>query len=76
MFRTGRVMSSAVIVQGPLLELCDRLCMYAKPGGVIVLSGFLRAQWPMLRAAYEEHCEYFDVRQEGQWVAVTCTRKQ
>lgn len=65
-----------VVVQGPLLELSDRLCMYAKPGGVILLSGFLIEQWPMIRAAYEEHSENFDVQHEGQWVAVTCTRKQ
>ncbi len=49
--------------------------MYARPGGVVVLSGFLEGQWPAIREAYEAECEDFQIRQEGQWVAVTCTKR-
>ena len=66
---------SNLCMQGPLLELSERLCMYAQPGGKIVLSGFLRAQWPLIKEAYEQECEDFHISQEGQWVAVACTRK-
>ncbi|CAL5220663.1 g2709 [Coccomyxa viridis] len=65
----------ANILQGPLLELQGRLCMYARPGGKIVLSGFLEGQWPAIRAAYENDCHDFQVRQEDQWLAVTCSKR-
>lgn len=63
-------------MQGPLLELSRRLCMYARPRGVIVLSGFLEGQWPAIKEAYEQECEGFEIRQEGQWVAVTCVKRE
>ena len=58
----------SVLLQGPLLDLRRRLCMYAQPGGVIILSGFLEGQWPAIKAAYEAECEDFQIRQEGQAV--------
>ena len=60
-----------VCLQGPLLELGSRLCDYAKPGGTIILSGFLDEQWPRIREAYEQRVENFQVCQDGQWVAIT-----
>ena len=66
----------SVLLQGPLLDLRRRLCMYAQPGGVIILSGFLEGQWPAIKAAYEAECEDFQIRQEGQWMAVTCTKSE
>ena len=73
--RSGLAMQMRVLLQGPLLELSSRLCMYAQPGGILVLSGFLEGLWPAIRAAYEAECQGFQLRQEGQWIAVTCTRK-
>ena len=67
--------AGCVCVQGPLLELSSRLCNYAKPGGTIILSGFLDEQWPGIRGAYEQEFEDFQVCQHGQWVAVTGVKR-
>ena len=63
--------AGCVCVQGPLLELSNRLCNYAKPGGTIILNGFLDEQWPGIRGAYERKFDDFQVCQDGQWVAVS-----
>ena len=38
-----------------LLKEAKRIVSRLKPEGVLVLAGILRAQFPMVRAAYEKH---------------------
>jgi ribosomal protein L11 methyltransferase len=57
-----------------LLELCERLSGYVKPGGSIALSGILETQAPAVLAEYSRFFTNLQVATEGPWGLVTGTR--
>lgn len=66
----------ANILRGPLVELCGRLAHYAAPGALLLLSGILEEQVAEVVAAYQPHFTAFKVDTDGQWAAITATRKE
>lgn len=61
-------------MQGPLLELCDRLSGYVTPGGSIALSGILETQAPAVKAEYARFFTDLEVATEGPWALITGKR--
>lgn len=65
----------ANILHGPLLELGERLALFIKPGGRLVLSGLLETQSESLRVRYTPWFEFEpDVTCDG-WVVLTAIRR-
>lgn len=62
-------------LQGPLMELSERLAFYARPGAMLLLSGILEEQVPDIKAAYEPSFHSFSVCTDGAWAAITAIRK-
>lgn len=65
----------ANILQGPVLDLCDRLAQYVRPGGRIILSGILAAQVPEVRRRYGAHFDSLQDATRMEWACVVGTRK-
>lgn len=61
----------ANILCGPLIELSQTLCQMTKPGGMIVLSGVLAEQVPLLQEAYQAYCDDIQFAEQDGWVRMT-----
>jgi ribosomal protein L11 methyltransferase len=61
----------ANILLRPLVALAQKLIGLTRPGGVLVLAGFLKNQVPQIQAAYESGCELIDIAYMDEWARVT-----
>jgi len=57
----------ANILAGPLVELAPILLQHTRPGGRLILSGFLPEQLPQLHQAYNTACMRTLLRQSEDW---------
>ena len=60
----------ANILQGPLLDLRDRLVGYAAVGARVAVSGIVEAQVDGIVREYSEHLTDVRVEREGDWALV------
>lgn len=65
----------ANILAGPLVELCELLAGYCRPGGKLALSGILSEQADSVRTAYEPWFELNPITQQGDWVRIDGIRR-
>ena len=65
----------ANILAGPLVNLAQQFASLIKPKGSIALSGILKDQAKKVKKAYEPYFEYFDMREEGDWIRIDAKRK-
>ncbi|XP_047336994.1 ribosomal protein L11 methyltransferase [Impatiens glandulifera] len=60
----------ANILLNPLLDLADDIVSYAKPGGVIALSGIIKEQVPGIVTRYSTFLEQITVSEIDDWALV------
>ncbi|KAF5204623.1 Ribosomal protein l11 methyltransferase, partial [Thalictrum thalictroides] len=65
----------ANILLNPLLELADQIVDYAKPGGIIGLSGILYEQLPRIEECYLPYMENISVSKMDGWVCISGIKK-
>lgn len=65
----------ANILLNPLLELAEEIVSYAKPGGVVALSGIISEQAPYIIERYSELLDGISVLEIDDWVCVSGTKK-
>ncbi|KAK1439607.1 hypothetical protein QVD17_05427 [Tagetes erecta] len=66
----------ANILLNPLLDLADHIVSYAKPGGVIGLSGIILEQVPKVVERYTNLLEGITVSQIDDWACIHGTKKK
>ncbi|KAK9938037.1 hypothetical protein M0R45_014797 [Rubus argutus] len=66
----------ANILLNPLLDLADQIVSYAKPGGVIGLSGILSEQLPYIIERYSQFLEGISTTEMDGWACVHGRKKQ
>ncbi|KAL5730483.1 hypothetical protein ACHQM5_003296 [Ranunculus cassubicifolius] len=65
----------ANILLNPLLELADEIVEYAKPGGIVGLSGILSEQLPKIEDRYSPYMEKISVSEMDGWVCICGTKR-
>lgn len=60
----------ANILAQPLIELAPQLLTYLAPKGKLVLSGLLTEQINDVLAAYLEHCQLLEQKQQQEWACL------
>ncbi|XP_076944463.1 uncharacterized protein LOC143615127 [Bidens hawaiensis] len=66
----------ANILLNPLLDLADHIVSYAKPGGVVGLSGIILEQVPTVVDRYSDLLEGITVSQIDDWACIRGTKKK
>ncbi|RZC65318.1 hypothetical protein C5167_009012 [Papaver somniferum] len=61
----------ANILLNPLLELADNIVSYAKPGGVIVVTGIILEQLPQIEVCYSQYLRDISVSNMDGWACVS-----
>ncbi|KAL6839200.1 hypothetical protein ACP4OV_030872 [Aristida adscensionis] len=66
---------AANILLNPLLELVEDIVGYAKPGGVVAVSGILGEQVPKVKEVYSRYLNSILVSEMDGWACVQGTRR-
>uniref|UniRef100_A0A0D9WI78 ETFB lysine methyltransferase n=1 Tax=Leersia perrieri TaxID=77586 RepID=A0A0D9WI78_9ORYZ len=66
---------AANILLNPLLELVEDIIGYAKPGGIVAVSGILTEQVPKVEEAYSRYLENISVSEIDGWACLQGSRK-
>ncbi|KAJ0733640.1 putative ribosomal protein L11 methyltransferase [Helianthus annuus] len=66
----------ANILLNPLLDLADHIVSYAKPGGVVGLSGIILEQVPTVVDRYSDILEGITVSQIDDWACISGTKRK
>ncbi|KAK9056953.1 hypothetical protein SSX86_024318 [Deinandra increscens subsp. villosa] len=66
----------ANILLNPLLDLADHIVSYAKPGGVVGLSGIILEQVPTVVDRYSDLLEGVTVSQSDDWACIHGTKRK
>ncbi|XP_076941771.1 uncharacterized protein LOC143611466 [Bidens hawaiensis] len=66
----------ANILLNPLLDLVDHIVSYAKPGGIVGLSGIILEQVPTVVERYADLLEGITVSQIDDWACIRGTKKK
>ncbi|KAI3675007.1 hypothetical protein L1987_84588 [Smallanthus sonchifolius] len=66
----------ANILLNPLLDLADHIVSYAKPGGVVGLSGIISEQVPTIVNRYSDLLEGITVSQIDDWACIRGTKRK
>lgn len=66
----------ANILLNPLLELADHIVDFAKPGGIVGLSGILSEQLPQIEEQYSKFLDSISVTELDGWVCVSGTKRR
>uniref|UniRef100_A0A0A9AQF7 ETFB lysine methyltransferase n=1 Tax=Arundo donax TaxID=35708 RepID=A0A0A9AQF7_ARUDO len=64
---------AANILLNPLLELVDDIVVYAKPGGVVAVSGILEEQVPKVEEVYSRYLDTILVSTMNGWACLQGT---
>lgn len=64
----------ANILAEPLLELAPRFAEWIKPKGMLILSGILEKQLPLLMERYQDFFTEFETEISNEWVRVQAIR--
>ncbi|KAI3809591.1 hypothetical protein L1987_19186 [Smallanthus sonchifolius] len=67
---------AANILLNPLLDLADHIVSYAKPGGVVGLSGIISEQVPTIVDRYSDLLEGITVSQIDDWACIRGTKRK
>ncbi|KAF6141962.1 hypothetical protein GIB67_037930 [Kingdonia uniflora] len=65
----------ANILLNPLLELAENIIAYAKPGGIVGISGVLTEQLPQIEDRYSEYLEGISVSEIDGWACLSGIKK-
>ncbi|KAF9590163.1 hypothetical protein IFM89_031767 [Coptis chinensis] len=65
----------ANILLNPLLDLADQIVDYAKPGGIVGISGILYEQLPKIEERYSQYLEGVSVSEMDGWVCLSGKKK-
>jgi ribosomal protein L11 methyltransferase len=66
----------ANILAGPLIELAPKLTAACEPGGVLLLSGLLKAQASAVKAAYSAAFDIVQVIERDDWCCIIARREK
>ncbi|CAD6333340.1 unnamed protein product [Miscanthus lutarioriparius] len=66
---------AANILLNPLLELVEDIVGYAKPGGIIAVSGILEEQVPKIKEVYSRYLDRILVSEMDGWTCLQGTRR-
>ncbi|AQK94580.1 uncharacterized LOC100384389 [Zea mays] len=66
---------AANILLNPLLELVEDIVGYAKPGGIIAVSGILEEQVPKIKEVYSRYLDRILVSEMDGWACLQGTRR-
>ncbi|KAG8068175.1 hypothetical protein GUJ93_ZPchr0005g15416 [Zizania palustris] len=66
---------AANILLNPLLELVEDIVGYAKPGGIVAVSGILTEQVPKVEEAYSRYLENISVSEITGWACLRGSRR-
>ncbi len=65
----------ANILANPLIELAPSFADFVRPNGILVLSGILENQLPLILDAYQSNFNHLETVMLDEWVRVSFTRK-
>ncbi|CAL5095614.1 unnamed protein product [Urochloa decumbens] len=66
---------AANILLNPLLELVEDIVGYAKPGGIVAVSGILEEQVPKVKEVYSAYLDGISVLEMDGWACLQGTRR-
>jgi ribosomal protein L11 methyltransferase len=66
----------ANILSGPLISLEPTLKNLIKPNGIIILSGLLEHEVPLILDVYQQHFNIMDITIQEQWARITASINQ
>ncbi|CAN6346319.1 unnamed protein product [Urochloa humidicola] len=66
---------AANILLNPLLELVEDIVGYAKPGGIVAVSGILEEQVPKVKEVYSTYLDRISVLEMDGWACLQGTRR-
>ncbi|OEL18228.1 Ribosomal protein L11 methyltransferase [Dichanthelium oligosanthes] len=66
---------AANILLNPLLELVEDIVGYAKPGGIVAVSGILEEQVPKVKEVYSTYLDNIAVSEMDGWACLQGTRR-
>ncbi|CAN6341523.1 unnamed protein product, partial [Urochloa humidicola] len=66
---------AANILLNPLLELVEDIVGYAKPGGLVAVSGILEEQVPKVKEVYSTYLDRISVLEMDGWACLQGTRR-